>query len=331
MARHPRAEAAEHLPPGTHALVLEPSPPAVLDGEWFADDPVALVPEVDRPLVSPLDIHAGAAGCRTWHEVAAGDDRLARWARERWLGPWAPLPALPASYPTTRAALHQVAVYVISPARRAANGKMGLRYTRGGFGTPFFRHTPDGPDTQVRVEHGHLVVQRDNEMLLSTITTLDAAAELVGVAVDADAAERFDVPPPDGGRLDVDSDAARVVGEWFGFCASVLEELRAEATEAADDPSRVQLWPEHFDMAFDAGDAEAGTRANVGGSPGDAFSAEPYLYLGPWDRDDLDGDFWNASFGAVLTYGELRAAADQRAAALDFVRRGRSQLATRAR
>jgi hypothetical protein len=50
---------------------------------------------------------------------------------------------------------------------------------------------------------------------------------------------------------------------------------------------------------------------------------EPYVYVGPWNTDGLpDGGYWNAPFGAVLPYSALLGAADQRAAVLDFLRRG---------
>ena len=69
--------------------------------------------------------------------------------------------------------------------------------------------------------------------------------------------------------------------------------------------------------------AARGTRPNFGCSPGDSSSAEPYVYVGPWNTDGLpDGGFWNATFGAVLPYQELLAADDQREVALAFLRRG---------
>jgi hypothetical protein len=119
----------------------------------------------------------------------------------------------------------------------------------------------------------------------------------------------------------VDEEDAAALGDWFGFCASVLEQLRDEA----EDASRVQLWPEHFDLAVDLGDESKGSRANFGGSPGDAEHPEPYLYIGPWVKPD--GSFWTESFGASLSYADLLAAADQRQAALAFLRRGRDLLA----
>ncbi|MBV8295363.1 MAG: hypothetical protein JO085_00885, partial [Acidimicrobiia bacterium] len=52
---------------------------------------------------------------------------------------------------------------------------------------------------------------------------------------------------------------------WYGFAWSVLEELRSDAGSV--EPSRVQLWPEHFDAAFDCLDERR--RATFGASPGE--------------------------------------------------------------
>lgn len=85
-------------------------------------------------------------------------------------------------------------------------------------------------------------------------------------------------------------------------------------------PSRVQLWPEHFDVAVDLG--PEGNRANFGGSPGDSAHPEPYLYVGPWDRPEREGDYWNEPFGASLSYGAIKEGADP----LDFLRRGKEMV-----
>lgn len=80
--------------------------------------------------------------------------------------------------------------------------------------------------------------------------------------------------------------------------------------------SRVQLWPEHFDLSFDNGSA------NLGFSPGDDYLPEPYAYFGPWNRDGLTGPYWNAPFGAALPYADVLAADDQRATLSAFFREG---------
>ena len=41
-------------------------------------------------------------------------------------------------------------------------------------------------------------------------------------------------------------------------------------------------------------------------SPGDGFSAEPYLYVGPWSADRPgDAAYWNVSFGALAPWSEI--------------------------
>jgi hypothetical protein len=249
----------------------------------------------------------------SWSALAETDDGLAAWCAPRWLAAWPSLTTLPAAFATTRASLHRVAAYVVAPARRRATGKIGLRWTRGGFGTPFF-----GDDEQVRIDGGALVVCRDGTGERYRLVDLASAAALVAVDLDDDPGVGHDLPPLGDvhADLDVDSAAAAVLGDWYGFGVSVLEQLRFERRCDGVEVSRVQLWPEHFDLAFDA----AGV--NVGFSPGDGFDVEPYLYVGPWQADGLEGDYWNAPFGAVLRYAELQRAAGHRAAALDFLREG---------
>ena len=247
-----------------------------------------------------------SSGDVTWSSLAAGDAELEAWCRERWLGPYPALAVAPPGYAATRAALHAVAEHVLKPARERANGKIGLRYVRGGFGTPFF-----GDDAQVAVEGATLHVVRGGERESSPLTTLAAAAAALGELADP-SAEAGDEPLP------IDAAAARVVGSWFGFAYSVLEELRAGAG-AAQQPSRVQIWPEHFDAALELGDDGAGARAAYGCSPGDETHPEPYLYVAPWTARP-SGELWQAQgfAGAELAYAELLAATDPRALAVDF-------------
>jgi hypothetical protein len=88
------------------------------------------------------------------------------------------------------------------------------------------------------------------------------------------------------------------------------------------------LWPEHFDAGCDVVDGK-GRRVNLGASPGDGFSDEPYLYVGPWEGERPgDADYWNAPFGAALGYARLLAAADPVAEGVAFVQRGLTLLAT---
>lgn len=302
---NPRAEAAQRIAGRYEARVLEPSPPAVTEPPWFADDPVARghVP-AGRIMVSPV-----GTGDLRWEELAGGNPELAAWCAERWLGPYRRLGKAPAGLERTRVGLHRLAEQVISPARRSANGKIALRYTRGGFGTPFF-----GKDMQVRVSGLELVVQERAGQRSAPITTLTAAAEHVGRSVLPGDLSLDDEP------LEVDAGASEFLGEWYGFATSVLEELRAEAAPGAD-PSRVQLWPEHFDVALELGREQAGRRAVYGCSPGDEHHPGPYLYVAPWAPPD-PGELWQATGfpGAELAFADLRVAEDQRGAALEFMR-----------
>ena len=121
--------------------------------------------------------------------------------------------------------------------------------------------------------------------------------------------------------------AARLLGDWFGFAWSALEELRADP--ASGPGGRIQLWPEHFDAAVDLGPEGPG-RATYGASPGDADVDEPYLYVLPSVPEAAPaGELWNAAafHGAILPLGAFVGAADQRAAALAFFRERRDALA----
>ncbi|HEX6300332.1 MAG TPA: hypothetical protein VF148_07710 [Acidimicrobiia bacterium] len=95
----------------------------------------------------------------TWSELASDDPAIREFVADKWLDGRRGLRALPAGYDTTRRALHQLAFFAVAPARHAATGKLGLRYTRRGFGTPFF-----GSDHQIRVESGELVYQRGHDV-----------------------------------------------------------------------------------------------------------------------------------------------------------------------
>ena len=310
----PRREAAAQVGGRYDVRVLEPSPGAELEPPYFAEDPLAggdLVP-VDR------------AGASSWRDLCdkEGDDALARFCHERWLGPWPALKSLPDGFGSARSDLHAVAQYILAPLRHAANGKIGLRWSRGGFGTPFF--TDAGRERQLRIAGPSLVLEASGEAKAQPLGTLAEVAAFAGVGPDArtgvfEPTQDWEPERP----LRIEESAVDALGAFFGFCTSVLEQLRAEAPDA----TRVQLWPEHFDLAVDFGDEAAGRRANYGGSPGDDGHPEPYLYVGPWSP--REGSFWNEPFGASLGYRALLEAGDaegQRALALEFFGRARELL-----
>lgn len=314
----PRGEASARLGDSYDVRVLEPSPPALTEPPAFADDPVARGDVIDgRTVVAPF----GDADV-TWARLCREDGDLAYWCAERWLGPYRRLGPVPARLVETRETWHAVAEWVVAPARHAANGRIGLRWTRGGFGTPFF-----GNDRQVRVDGTDVVVVESGRVERSPLTTLRDVAWFAGV----DPATSTGVYEPatewDADRpLDADPAAAEFLGHWFGLGASVLEELRANASPSYAS-SRVQLWPEHFDLAVDMGNDSKGKRANYGASPGDADHPEPYFYVGPWNvARPGDARYWNETWGASLPFSAIVDAGNQREAALAFLRRGRDLL-----
>jgi len=320
-AHHPTAEANEKLGAGYLARTLEPGRPADHDPAFFADDPAQAGDGGGAIVVTPT-----SGGDRTWDDIVGERPDLADWAAERWLANRGALPAVPVGYPDARNGYHRLAYGIVAEARRLANTKFGLRYTRGGFGTPFF-----GDDEQVRVENGQLVQQRGDQADAIAITTLRAAADFLGIEPGTDAGEH-DSPPL--GDFDEDLGATAETGDflaaWFGFAWAVLEELRL--TEGAADVERTQLWPGHFDPAIAMGDAEAGARATYGASPGDGSHDEPYLYVGAWGDVDRSDPYWNETEfnGASKTYAELRTAKDPVAEAIEFFRGGYERLTRRA-
>lgn len=313
------AEATAKAGAGMLAYVLEPSPPAIGEPPFFADDPAAHDPATagGATAVTPT-----TAGDMTWDELIASRPELAEFAADHWLGARRPLPGVPAGYPAARDGFHRLGYSVIAEARRRSNTKFGLRYTHGGFGTPFF-----GDDEQVRVEGSMIVVQRGGSSEAAPITSIAAAAAFVGVEPATIAAE--DDSPKLGDvdeDLGVTEETGRFLGDWFGFSWAVVEELRL--TKGAVDVERTQLWPGHFDAAIAMGDAEAGRRATYGMSPGDATHDEPYIYVAAWGDVDRSDRYWNeTSFnGASLTYSDLRGSGDEFTVALDFLRGGYERL-----
>jgi hypothetical protein len=205
-----------------------------------------------------------------------------------------------------------VAEHVLAPARYRATKRIGLRATPGGFGTP-----PFGDGERIRVDGDELVDEHGGETRRTPLTTARAAGAFVGIEpglppgiYEPATVLRADEP------LDIDPDAAHALGEWYALANAALGELGSRY--ASTVPSEIQLWPEHFDLACDLGDTDAGTRANYGASPGDTTVAEPYLYVSPWDAPRRTGRFEQFPFGAALQYRDLRDAADPGAAALQF-------------
>jgi hypothetical protein len=230
----------------------------------------------------------------------------------------------------TRLTLHQVAVHVVARARQQATGRFSLRVTPGGFGTPEF----GTEGRRVRVSDGLLIVESDAEAGATTLVRPIGGASLRELAelAEVDLAHDLDVGPDsvEQGDLDepivIDLGAVREITDWLALAAAALDRVAAAVEPASISASLARLWPEHFDVAIDLA-ARPGVRANCGASPGDAFSSEPYLYVGPWTEDRPGGPgYWNAPFGAACQRSALQGD-DLVQAAAEFMLDGLRRLA----
>jgi len=228
------------------------------------------------------------------------------------------------TYATTRTELHRVAAHVLARRRFVATGRFGLRVTPGGLGTPLF-----GDDEVVRIDGASLLRERRvDDRAITAIHALDGAslrelAAFADVDLDAEFSAGSDTPElgDPGAPLRVDAEAVAVMAEWYRRGAQAVDQSVAGLGDAGD-AAVAQIWPEHFDLGIDV--AAGAGRTNLGVSPGDGFSAEPYLYVGPWSADRPgDAAYWNASFGALATWSEI----PDDAAAEAFFARGLGYLA----
>lgn len=218
--------------------------------------------------------------------------------------------AVPDALHRTRDAWHRLAEQVLSAARYAATGRIGLLPAPGGFATPAF-----GPEqTVLTVDLDELVVTRDGEQRRARIVTVAQAAEFAGVTPGAPEQVYPPATPlePDA-PLRIDRQAAQVLADWYQLGSGALADFAAAVPE--DEPSSAQLWPEHFDLGISA----AGI--NYGVSPGDGHIAEPYLYVAPHGGPPVADEFWNAPFGAALRHREVSGAE----AAVAFFHQGRKR------
>lgn len=228
---------------------------------------------------------------------------------------------------TTRQALHQVAEQVLASARFAATGRIGLAPTLRGLATPPFPG-PDGSDLVVAVDGADLVVATGGVEQRSPLTTVRAAADVLGVEPGAppvyEPATRSDPDRP----LDLDPDSVRMLGRWWSFGAAALEAATTLASELGDGRTSgpVVLWPEHFDLAatWKGADPASEEALNLGVSPGDADHPEPYAYVGPWPPPEPGSDpWWNAPFGHLAPAGAFSCVEDLAELFVEGLRRTR--------
>lgn len=196
----------------------------------------------------------------------------------------------------TRVGLHAVAEGVLAGPQYQRSGTIRLRVLQGGFGTV--------AEPGVRVS-GTEAVSGDGRRARLAGTPRDVAAAIgLTHAVPDIYGDHAQLGPDD--PIAVDALAAARIAAWFE---------RGRQALASVAPAQVPvLWPEHFDLAATVDEV------NLGVSPGDGFSAEPYAYVGPWDFDPAapgyaDSPFWSTPFGAVLP---IEAAPDSTALARFF-------------
>jgi hypothetical protein len=225
---------------------------------------------------------------------------------------------------TTRAHLHRIAVHVLGRRRFAVSGHFGLRASPRGIATPAF-----GPEPEVIRIAGPCLVRELGAASRSLPMDGATLAELAAF-VDADLASEFSaggtapLPGSPSEPLHLGSDELEVLYAWFDLGWRVLDVV---TWDPAPGPgwSTIQLWPEHFDVGT-ALDLGSGKGVNLGFSPGDAFSEEPYAYVGPWGPERPgEPEYWNAPFGAVLP----RSGVDGPQGAAAFLRRGLELLSNR--
>jgi len=185
-------------------------------------------------------------------------------------------------YTRTRIGLHGVAEGILAGPQHERSGTIRLRVLQGGFATV--------AEPMLRVAGDHLVDATGGRVALDG--SFNEVARAVGVTftVPGMYGDHADVQPTD--PVHVDAQAAARLSAWF-------ERGRQALTDVHPGEPPV-LWPEHFDLAVTVDEV------NLGVSPGDAFSAEPYAYVGPWSFDPAlepfaGSPFWNAPFGAVCS------------------------------
>jgi hypothetical protein len=192
----------------------------------------------------------------------------------------------------TRESWHRVAEHVMAPMLHRYTGRIGLRATHRGVGTPEF--DIDGIRSQLRLEGTTLVSLHDSTETWIPLTTVGELAEQLGIEPGAPDGLYEPVTDPDPvAPLRTDRAEAGALGEWVALVDDALGRFRTLHRERS--PLLAQLWPEHFDLAMSMDEI------NFGGALGDHAAGgrpEPYLYAGPWQP--LTGSFWNEPYGAAL-------------------------------
>lgn len=228
------------------------------------------------------------------------------------------LQSIPPTLVPTRHILHQLAYFVLAPARYRRTGRMGLIPTHGGFGTP------DLDGRVLRVDGDMLVDKRAETIATVTLASIGEAARFFGEPYEEQWFEGFgdELPPmPPDEEVRLDDTAVRFVGSVFELGAEVIDRF---STEVPGGITELWIWPEHFDLATEAGDAASGAKASFGVSPGDHAHDAPYFYVSAWGEIDRGNPFWNdtAFNGASLAYEALEGDSDPVSRVVEFMLEG---------
>ncbi len=225
----------------------------------------------------------------------------------------------------TRAELHRISTHILARRRFEVGGHFGLRAGPGGIATPAF-----GPEPEVIRIAAATLVREVGGAALSAPINGSTIRDLADFAC-ADLTKEFscgDDAPPLGDvtaplRLEPE-ELDRIVG-WFDLGWRVLD---AVASTVPREVATIQLWPEHFDIGTTV-PLPTGQRTNLGFSPGDSYSEEPYVYVGPWiPQRPGGGEYWNAPFGAALARSHLAGVPDVEQACIAFIAEGIDRLSS---
>ncbi len=142
----------------------------------------------------------------------------------------------------------------------------------------------------------------------------------------------YELPPTFFGRPAEEGPALAALAGWFAAGAEVLEDFRKKHAKLKPGPGPVRCWPHHFDIAIlvalEAGDPEHAKSIGIGLSPGDDYYAQPYVYVSPYPRPDMEnlpalppGGRWHTKdfFGAVATATDLFVLPDPRKALVEVI------------
>jgi hypothetical protein len=225
----------------------------------------------------------------------------------------------------TRGDLHRLSAHVLGRRRFAVSGHFGLRASPGGLATPAFGPEPEA----LRITSARLIREVGNESrgLALAGATLAELADFAGADLDEEFSAGSATPAlgPIDEPLELDAKELEELFSWFDLAWRVLDQVMAEQPGPGRQTT-VQLWPEHFDvgMTLDPGaGADDEAQVNLGFSAGDAFSDDPYVYVGPWGpARPGGGGYWNAPFGAALPRSLVHDAAD----CVSFIRSGLERL-----